>query len=226
MCELSKDGSVHVTDERFNTASHMIAAMLSLLGSAMLIVKAATGATVLHIISFSIYGLSLILLFIASALHHGINGSSRTEALFRIFDYLAIFPLIAGTYTPICLVVLQGSLGWTVFGVVWAIAILGITLKASIPGLPKWVTNTFYLTLGLMSVVLIPPLFSILPGAAIFLAVGGVFYVGGNVIFTRERPNPVPGLFGFHEIWHLFVMAGAFSHFIVMYHYILPFTKG
>ena len=137
---------------------------------------------------------------------------------------MAIFPLIAGTYTPICLVVIRGPLGWTAFAVVWALAAAGITLKAAFRELPKWVTNTFYLTMGLMSIFLVVPMALRLPvGSVVLLLLGGVFYVGGNVIFTREAPNPIPGKFGFHQIWHIAVLAGAFSHFLIMYLYVLPF---
>ena len=223
MRELSKDKSPHVTDEIFNTASHLTGAILAVLGTVLLVVEAAAAGKIWHIISFGIYGLSLILLFIASSLHHGIDASRRTDDVLRPFDYLAIYPLIAGPYTPSCLVALRGTLGWSVFGVVWGVAIVGIAMKAAIRTLPKWVSNTFYLTLGLMSVVMVVPLFSALNIAAVvLLLLGGVFYIAGNIIFTIEKPNPVPGRFGFHEIWHIFVLAGAFLHYLIMYLYILP----
>jgi hemolysin III len=225
MRSTSKDGSVHVTDEIVNTATHMVGAMLSLFGGAYLIVMAAMQGSVWHIVSFSIYAASLFALFLFSSLHHGVQAGEKTEGVLRILDYLAIFPLIAGTYTPFCLVVIRGALGWTVFGVIWVLAAVGISLKAGMSGLPKWVTNTFYLTMGLMSLFLVVPLVSRLPAAAVLLLIaGGVFYVGGNIIFSIEKPNPVPGKFGFHEIWHLFVIAGALSHFLIMWRYVLPFT--
>jgi hemolysin III len=188
-----------------------------------LIVESALQGELWQLVAFSVYGLSLFLLFLASALHHGINGSARTEHVLRQLDYLAIFPLIAGTYTPLCLVVLRGPVGWSVFGVIWALAAFGIALKASISTLPKWFTSTLYLAMGLMSLVLIVPLIQTLPPAAIILLViGGAFYVGGNVIFSIEKPNPLPGKFGFHEIWHIFVLAGALAHYLMMYLYVRP----
>jgi hemolysin III len=224
MRKVSKDGSPHVTDEVLNTATHMIGAMLSLFGGAYLIVRAASDAGLWHVVSFSVYAASLFLLFLASSLHHGIEARPKVEEIFRILDYLAIFPLIAGTYTPICLVVLRGPLGWTALAVIWILAATGISLKASIRTLPKWVTTTFYLTMGLMSLFLVIPLVSRLPLCAILLLIaGGAMYVGGNVIFSIEKPNPVPGKFGFHEIWHLCVLAGAFFHFLIMYLYVLPY---
>lgn len=224
MRETSKDGSVHVTDEIINTATHMAAAMLALFGGAYLIVEATMEASVRHVVSLSVYAASLFLLFLFSSLHHGIKAGRRAEGVLRTMDYLAIFPLIAGTYTPFCLVVIRGTLGWTVLGVVWVLAAVGISLKAGMSSLAKWVTNTFYLTMGLMSLFLIVPLLSLLPVSAIVLLIlGGVFYVGGNVVFTAEKPNPVPGRFGFHEIWHLCVICGALSHYLIMLWYVLPY---
>jgi len=225
MRKLSKDGSTHVTDEIFNTVTHLTGAIFAVLGTVLLIVESAASGKVWHVVSFGVYGSSLILLFIASTLHHGIDASRKTEEFLRTLDYLAIFPLIAGTYTPFCLIVLRGVLGWSIFGVVWGIAAVGIVLKASIHTLPKWISNTFYLSLGLMSVLLIVPLSAALGVSAVgLLLLGGVFYIGGNIIFTIEKPNPVPGKFGFHEIWHLFVLAGALSHYVMMYFFILPLS--
>ena len=221
MKQQSKDGSTHVTDESFNTASHMVGAIFALLGGVFLIVDAAMEGSLWRIISFSIYGLFLFLLFVASALHHGVNAGPKTEHVLRQLDYLAIFPLIAGTYTPLCLIVLRGPLGWSVFGVIWALAIFGIAIKASMSSIPKWFTSTLYLAMGLMSLVLIIPLIRALPLTAILLLIlGGAFYVGGNVIFSLEKPNPVPGRFGFHEIWHLCVIAGALAHYVMIYIYV------
>lgn len=221
MSARSKDGSVHVTDEVFNTASHTVGAVFALLGAVLLVVRAAMEGELWHLVSFSIYGLFLFLLFTASALHHGVKAGPRTEHVLRQLDYLAIFPLIAGTYTPICLVVLRGPLGWSIFGVIWALAVFGIALKASVSNLPKWFTSTLYLAMGLMSVVVIIPLLRVLPLPAILLLLlGGFFYVGGNVVFSLEKPNPLPGKFGFHEIWHLCVLAGALAHYLMMYLYV------
>lgn len=220
----SKDGSIHVTDEVINTITHMSGAIFALLGTVLLVVFASVAGKTWHIISFSIYGLSLFLVFLASAFHHGLDGSERVNNFFRIFDYLVIFGLIAGTYTPLALVLTRDAWGWSIFGAVWAVAAAGIAVKASIPKVPKWFTNTFYVCLGWMGVFLI---FRILPvvgwqGVSLIL-IGGVVYTVGAFIFYFERPNPVPGKFGFHEIWHLFVLTGAAIHYLFMYYYILPF---
>lgn len=222
--KLSKDGSSHVTDERFNTASHLVATIFALLGTVILVVFASVEAKVWHIVSFSIYGVALTALFLASTLHHGIEGSERLEERLRSFDYFAIFLLIAGSMTPICLVVLRGPLGWSVFGVAWGVAAAGIALKAAVPRTPKWIFLTIYAAMGWLGVTVAGPLVDALPVTAVaLLVVGGLLYTAGAVIFGAERPNPIPGKLGFHEIWHVAVMLGAFAHFLMMYLYVLPF---
>jgi len=222
--KLSKDGSIHVTDEVINTMTHMSGAMFSLLGTILLIVFASLQGKFWHTVSFSIYGLSLMLVFLASTFHHGIDGSKRVNNFFRIFDYLVIFGLIAGTYTPLCLVLMRDAWGWSIFAAVWAVAATGIAVKASIPRVPKWFTNTFYITLGWMGAILI---FKVMPligfsGFAMMLG-GGIIYTLGAVIFYIEKPNPIPGKFGFHEIWHLFVLVAALVHYLFMFYIVLPF---
>ena len=219
----SIDGSAHVTDEKFNAASHLVAAFFALFAAVWLIVQSSLTGTAWHVVSFSIYGSSLFFLFLASTLHHSIFTSEKAIARLRNMDYIAIFLLIAGTFTPICLVTLRGPLGWTVLGVTWAAALTGIALKSFIPGFPKWITNTLYLSMGWGSLLLALPFRAALSSEAFYLlATGGVFYTVGAIIFALERPNPIPGKFGFHEIWHIFVILGAFTHAWMMIHYVLP----
>jgi hemolysin III len=219
----SKDCSPHVTDEVFNTCSHMAAAIFSLLGFGYLVVTASVAAKPWHVVGFSIYGVSLMLLFVASALHHGVNAGPRADRFFRLMDYQAIYLLIAGSFTPICLTVMRGPLGWTVFGVCWVTAAIGLTLNATLPRLPKSITNTLYVTMGWLAVTMGMPLYRSSGAVALgLLALGGVCYSLGAVVFATERPNPMPGRFGFHEIWHIFVIAGALSHYVLMWIYILP----
>ncbi len=225
--KLSKDGSIHVTDEIFNTTSHMISSMFALLGLVILIVKSSMMGDAWKIIGFSLYGSSLLCMFLCSSFHHGINGGSKFDFLFRLFDYIAIFPLIAGTYTPFCIITLREnsswvSWGWSIFGVIWFIAIVGIVIKAVFPSVPKWVTNAIYVGMGWVGAVLIIPIFKILGWeASVLVVLGGLFYTIGSFIFYMEKPNPIAGKFGFHEIWHIFVILGALPHFIVMYFYVL-----
>jgi hemolysin III len=223
--ERSRDGSIHATDEVFNSASHLAACILSILGSILLIVKSSVMSDPWKIVSFSIYGASLVFLFVASTLHHSLVGRS-IEPLLRKMDYIAIYPLIAGTFTPLCLVYYHDSyIGWTFCSVVWAIAILGIMATATcFEKIPKWLSMTMYITLGwlgaCMSYWLFPKMG--LGGFALFLFGGIAFTVGGYIFYT-EQPNPVPGRFGFHEIWHIAVILGAFFHWLLMYFYVAPY---
>lgn len=223
MEELSKDGSRHVTDEIINTITHTAGAIFALLGMVFLIVLSAINYDVWHVVGFSIYGASLFMLFLASAFHHGIDGSDKLNNFFRLFDYLSIFVLIAGTYTPICLILSRDAWGWSTFGVVWVIAAAGITIKSVFPQVPKWFTNTLYICMGWIGAALI---FHVLPiiglSGVLQILIGGIVYSVGAVIFYIERPNPIPGKFGFHEIWHLFVLAGAVIHYFFMYSVVLP----
>jgi hemolysin III len=220
----SKDGSTHVTDEVFNTASHLSGSIASLVGIVLLIVSAAVTRDPWKIVSFSIYGLTLLSVFFASTLHHGINAKKKIVELLRLFDYMAIFPLIAGTFTPLCLILLRNHIGWSIFGIIWGLAALGIAVKAIFPNIPKWVTNTIYISMGWIGAVLVIPLFDRIGWTGfLLLLAGGIFYSTGSVIYYNEKPNPVPGKFGFHEIWHIFVICGALCHFLLMYLIALPF---
>jgi len=223
MNERSKDGSKHVTDEIINTVTHTAGAAFSLLGMVFLIVQSSISGNIWQIVGFSVYGASLFLLFLASAFHHGIDGSEKLNAFFRLFDYLSIFILIAGTYTPLCIVLSRDSWGWSTFGVVWLLAAAGITIKAVFPSIPKWFTNTLYICMGWIGVVLIFHVFPIIGiSGMLLLLIGGLFYSVGAVIFYIEKPNPVPGKFGFHEIWHLFVLCGAIAHYLFMFFIVMP----
>eukprot|EP00984_Skeletonema_dohrnii_P007964 scaffold2934_cov114-Skeletonema_dohrnii-CCMP3373.AAC.9 len=148
---LSRDNSQHATDEVFNSLSHLSACMLSILGTTLLIARSSSPANAWKIVSFSIYGLSLIFLFGCSTLHHAINASVEVEARLRMLDYLAIYPLIAGTFTPFCLVFLHDSvIGWSFLGVAWLLSAVGMIMTAKFgPELiPKWMSMTMYITIG------------------------------------------------------------------------------
>lgn len=221
---LSRDNSIHVTDEVFNSISHLSAAMLSFLGMVLLIAQ--SGGDPWKIVSFSVYGSSLLFLFSCSTLHHAITGTAETEKKLRMLDYLAIFPLIAGTYTPLCLVFFHKSvIGWSFLGVAWFLAFCGMILTAQFgpERIPKWLSMTMYITLGwigaFLSIWLLPIIG--ISGLIVFF-LGGVAFTVGGVVYTSEQPNPIPGKFGFHEIWHIAVILGTGFHFAVMYVYVLP----
>ena len=143
-----------------------------------------------------------------------------------MLDYLAIYPLIAGTFTPFCLVFFNHSvIGWSFFGVAWFLAIIGMVLTATFgpERIPRWMSMTMYITIGWLGGILAFWLLPIigLEGLGVFL-LGGVAFTIGGYVYTAERPNPIPGTFGFHEIWHIAVVIGAATHYCVMYFYVLP----
>lgn len=217
----SRDGSVHVTDERINTISHLVGSCFALLGGALLLAQAGAAGEPWRIVGLAIYAASLLTLFVCSTLHHGLDLSPRANEILRTLDYTSVFFLIAGTVTPIVLVLDRTPFGWAVLGTVWLIAALGIAARSVWRDLPKWVTNTLYIVLGWMPVVLVLGGLSLPTGALVLMAAGGVVYSIGFVVFILERPNPVPGLFGFHEIWHILVVIAATLHFLLMYLYLL-----
>ena len=137
-------------------------------------------------------------------------------------DYDSVFLLIAGSTTPMVLVLFRTTYGWTVLGAVWVIAGAGIVLRSILRQLPKYVTNTLYIALGWMPVLLVGSGASVPGGALLLMAAGGLLYSAGFVVFVIERPNPWPGVFGFHEIWHLVVVVAAVLHYLLMYFYVLP----
>lgn len=230
--EFSRDGSVHATDEVFNSASHLAGSMLAVLGTGLLIAEASSPQTLADgtilgvdpwkIVSFSIYGASLIFMFVCSTLHHAIVGP--WEPFLRMMDYLAIFPMIGGTFTPLCLVYFHDQvIGWVFCGTVWGIAILGMVMVATcFQKIPKWLTMTMYITLGWIGAFMTKWLIDVLGwgGFGLFL-LGGTLYTIGGYIFWAEYPNPVPQKFGFHEIWHVAVMLAATCHWFLMYFYVL-----
>lgn len=231
---VSRDGSPHATDEVFNSVSHLAAFVLSVLGSVLLIAKSSTSGSLQawKIVSFAIYGISLCNLFACSTIHHAVTTTPKYERLFQLWDYLAIFPLISGTFTPLCLVFLHSSvIGWTFLSVVWTISILSmIGLSMHFQKVPKWMTMTLYITVGWFGAFLglyLYPMYLPLGGMA-FLIVGGLWYTVGGYIYTTERPSSqylVPGKIGFHELWHIFVILGAATHWALMYYYVLPYQQ-
>jgi hemolysin III len=218
----SRDGSIHVTDERFNTVSHLFASCFALVGAALLISQAGAQGDPWKIVGLSVYGVSLVSLFVSSTMHHALNRGPRLNEVLRTLDYDSVFFLIAGTVTPLVLVLFRNTYGWTVFGAVWAIASLGIVLRSVLRQLPKYVTNTLYVALGWVTVLLIGANGPLPVGALVLMAAGGFVYTAGFVIFVIEKPNPRPGMFGFHEIWHLLVVVAALLHYLLMYFYVLP----
>jgi hemolysin III len=203
-------------EEVMNAVTHGIGTLLAVAGLVLLIVLAYLHGDFWHIVSFSIYGTTLVLLYLASTLYHSFT-NERVKRIFKILDHSAIYLLIAGTYTPFTLVPLHGVLGWTIFGLVWGFAIVGIALKVFFTGRFKIISTLCYLGMGWFIVFAIKPLIDTVPALGMtWLLVGGLFYTLGSIFYLWKK---IPYN---HAIWHLFVLAGSISHFIAVFFYILP----
>lgn len=203
--------------------THFIAMMLTVFAAAPLLVKSALSDTANMLPAMTIFILSMILLYGASATYHSLNIGGRALRIFRKVDHMMIFVLIAGSYTPVCLIVLGGRMGYTLFAVVWGIAIAGMLLKACWVTCPKWFSSIIYIAMGWVCVFVFGPLWNTLPhNAFLWLLAGGIIYTIGGVIYALKLPlfNSRHTFFGSHEIFHLFVMGGSLCHFIFMYHYV------
>ncbi|MTI82034.1 MAG: hemolysin III family protein [Firmicutes bacterium] len=206
----------------FSGLSHLVGALLSIVGLVLLIYNAVKYGGVSHIVSFSIFGTSLILLYAASSLYHLLPLSQKGRSVLRRIDHMMIYVLIAGTYTPVCLIALKGAWGYSLLVGVWALAIVGILLKIFWMGAPRWFSTLLYVLMGWLIAIAFWPILQTVPTAGVvWMVMGGVFYTIGAVFYGfKWPPNIIPGWFGFHEIFHVFVMAGSFSHFWLMQRYI------
>ncbi len=200
--------------EPFNALSHMAGAVASIVGLTLLVVFAALKADVWHVVSFAIFGTTLVLMYTSSTLYHGLRLSEKGIAVMQKIDHITIFMLIAGTYTPFCLVPLGGPWGWSLLIIAWSIALAGVFLKLFCLNVPRWISTAIYLIMGWIFVVAVYPLVMALNlSSLIWLVLGGLFYSGGAAIYSLKRRDPWPGTFGFHGIWHMFVLSGSFCHF-------------
>lgn len=205
----------------FSALSHLAGALLSALGLALLVGGAAREASAWHVVSFAVYGAALVLLYTSSGLYHALRLGERGTRRMRRLDHIMIYLLIAGTYTPVCLVPLRGAWGYGLLATVWGLALAGALCKLWWLQAPRWLSTALYLGLGWLALTAIYPLAMTLPwGGLAWLGLGGLCYSLGAVVYALQRPDPWPGRFGFHEIWHLMVMAGSFCHFWLMYAYV------
>ncbi|MCP4020525.1 MAG: hemolysin III family protein [Desulfobacteraceae bacterium] len=217
MCACAK-----VFREPVNTISHLTGALGSIVALTLMVVFAAIRADAWHIVSFAIFGSTLILMYTASSLYHGLKISAKGLLVFRRLDHIMIFMLIAGSYTPVCLVPLRGPWGWSLFGTIWGIAIVGIIIKIFFMKVPRWVSTSIYLVMGWMCLVAIYPLIMALEWKSFFwLALGGLFYSTGAIVYALKKPNPFPKYLGFHEIWHFFVLSGSACHFWFCFNHVM-----
>jgi hemolysin III len=199
--------------------THLLTAVLAFIGAVLLVVRG--GGPPGQTIALGIYGLSLVLLFGCSAAYHLIRSGPRGTLLLRKLDHTAIYLLIAGSYTPICYLKLAGFWKWGLLVIIWSLAGIGIGVKIFIIKAPRWLTAGVYVVMGWLAVLAIRPILASLSAGALFwLAAGGIIYTLGAVIYILKKPDFVPGIFGFHEVWHLFVMLAAAAHFIAIAGYI------
>ena len=223
--------SIHKPSGKFrikdpgSAITHFIGMVMAAIASVPLLIKAAHQPDSVYIIAMSVYGASLILLYAASTTYHTFDISERVNKLLKKIDHMMISILIAGSYTPVCLIALKGRLGIILLSIVWGIAIAGILIKAFWIFCPKWVSSVLYIGMGWTCVLAFTQLLTNLAPAAFgWLLAGGIIYTIGGVIYALKLPlfNSRHQNFGSHEIFHLFVMAGSACHFIVMYGYLLP----
>ena len=201
-------------EETFNSLTHMIGAVLAMAGLVVLVVSASLHGDAWRVVSFTVYGLTLFLLYSASALYHSTGG--RIKKFFRLIDHQSIYLLIAGTYTPFMLVTLRGAWGWSLFGIIWGLAAVGITIDTLHKKGGRLPQLLIYLFMGWLITVALGPLLRCMPlWGVIWLMAGGLFYTSGVYFYVKDDRYPY-----FHGIWHLFVLAGSLCHYFAVFFYI------
>ena len=209
--------------EPINSITHLAGAGLSLIALiAMLLKVTLSGGPAISILSVTIFGLSLILLYTTSGTYHGIVSTQKVISFFQKLDHSMIFILIAGSYAPFCLITIGGKFGFTMFTVMTTIAILGIVFKLCWFNCPRWLQTSMYLGMGWASIFMLKPLCANLPVMSIFwLVLGGVLYTIGGIIYGAKPAKLKIGKFEFHEIFHIFIILGSLSHFISVFCYVI-----
>ena len=207
--------------------THCIGAGLSLIGLVILIVFSAIWGDAYDVVSFTIFGVGLFLLYLFSTLYHWLNISEKGIRVFKKFDHIMIYILIAASYTPVCLGPLRGPWGWSIFGVVWGFAVLGTIFSAIWIKAPRWLSTSIYMIMGWTVLVAIYPLYKVFADAnmshtLLWLLAGGIFYTIGGIIYALKIPKTKFKGFGFHEIFHIFVLLGSIFHYWFMLLYVLP----
>ncbi|MFH2010443.1 MAG: hemolysin III family protein [bacterium] len=202
-------------EELFSCYSHLLGALGAVVGTVVLAVLSRSTAGV--VVSL-VYGVSMVFMFGASAAYHALKDTENGESFWRRVDHLAIFFMIAGSYTPICWFHLSGTWRWSILGTQWGLVLLGAVFKLLFLGAPRWVTAAIYVIMGWVVVV---PLHRLLASwdtaTTALLVTGGVAYTVGAVIYALKRPDPIPGFLGFHEVFHLAVVVGAAIHYIAIF---------
>ena len=203
--------------------THFIAMALAILAAGPLLIKAAKDPGQFHVTALAVFIVSMILLYAASTTYHTLDISPKINQILRKLDHMMIFILIAGTYTPVCMIVLGDKVGWFLLGLVWTIAIAGILIKAFWITFPKWFSSLLFIEMGWICVLAFTRIIQALPPAAFgWLLAGGIIYTIGGIIYALKLPlfNSRHKYFGSHEIFHLFVMGGSLCHYIMMYEFV------
>ena len=203
--------------------THSIAMLLALCAAVPLLVRAAVHSGVKSLTAMTVFMISMVLLYAASTIYHSVNCSGRILRIFRKMDHMMIFVLIAGTYTPVCLLTLPKPSGLMLLAAVWGIALVGIFIKGFWITCPKWFSSVLYIAMGWSCLSVLGQLFSLLPlHAFLWLLAGGLIYTAGGIIYALRLPlfDARHPMFGLHEIFHLFVMAGSLCHFVFMFCYL------
>ena len=203
--------------------THFIAMLLALCAAVPLLVRAAVHSGVKSLTAMTVFMISMVLLYAASTIYHSVNCSGRILRIFRKMDHMMIFVLIAGTYTPVCLLTLPKPSGLMLLAAVWGIALVGIFIKGFWITCPKWFSSVLYIAMGWSCLSVLGQLFSLLPlHAFLWLLAGGLIYTAGGIIYALRLPlfDTRHPMFGLHEIFHLFVMAGSLCHFVFMFCYL------
>jgi len=205
---------VMVRGERFNSITHLVGTVLALIGASALVTSAAQHADARTITAVGVYGGMLVILYVSSTLYHSLVGVAKR--VFHVFDHCTIYLLIAGTYTPFMLVTLRGPWGWTLFALVWTLALAGVLKDALLHGRFRWISIVLYMLMGWLVVVAIGPLRHALPAAGIaWLLVGGIAYTVGMIFFALSKRVRYT-----HGVWHLFVLGGSVCHYVAVYRYV------
>ena len=200
--------------EPINGLTHLGGAVFSIVALCILSAQAAMHGTVIHMVAFMIFGATMLLLFLSSAIYHLLHAPDHVIFWLRRIDHMTIFLLIAGSYTPFCLIPLYGPVGLTMLVSIWTLAAAGVLMKIFWMSAPMWFSTLIYLGMGWLVVFAYGPAMEHIPEAALqWLFWGGIAYSVGAVIFVTRWPDPWPRWFGHHEIWHVFVLVGAYCHF-------------
>lgn len=213
---------LHLDNEPMSGLTHFIGFLLAVAGLVVLTVFASMEGSVWHIVSFSIFGASMVVLYAASTVYHFFPITSKFKHSLRRLDEAMVYVLIAGTYTPLCLVPLRGGWGWSLFGIVWGFAFLGMILKVCNISLPKWASLALYLGMGWIAVIAFVPLRMHMPSMGLFLLfLGGILYTLGVIAFAFGHIRFLGKWFGLHEVFHIMVMLGSLTHFVLIFYYLL-----